>query len=249
MIGQALLHYRITEKIGEGGMGAVYKAIDTHLDRPVAIKVLPPDRVADPEHKQRFVQEAKAASALRHPNIVVIHDIASDRGRDFMVMEFVEGKSLDLLIGRKGLRLNEALGYAVQIADGLARAHAANIVHRDLKPTNVMVTDEGLVKILDFGLAKLMEEVPEEAAAAAGGPTLTIGRDEKPRTEEGFVLGTAAYMSPEQAEGKKVDARSDIFSFGAVLYEMLTGRRAFDRTTRTKPSPPSSTRSRRLQPP
>ncbi len=245
LVGQALLHYRISERIGEGGMGAVYKAIDTHLDRPVAIKLLPPDKVADPERKQRFVQEAKAASALRHPNIVVIHDIAFDRGRDFIVMELVEGQSLDLLIGRKGLKLNEALGYAVQIADGLAKAHAAGIVHRDLKPTNVMITADGLVKILDFGLAKLTEDVP----GAGTGPTLTQGRDEKPRTEEGYILGTAAYMSPEQAEGKKIDARSDVFSFGAVLYEMLTGRRAFDRDSRIKtlaavlneePKPPSA---------
>ena len=230
LIGQTLLHYRVTEKIGEGGMGAVYKAVDTHLDRPVAIKVLPPDKVADPERRQRFILEAKAASALRHPNIVVIHDIAADRGRDFIVMELVEGQSLDQIIGRKGMKLNEALGCAVQIADGLAKAHAAGIVHRDIKPTNVMVTADGQVKILDFGLAKLTEDAPPEAA----GPTVTMGRDEKPRTEEGYVVGTAAYMSPEQAEGKKVDARSDIFSFGAVLYEMLTGRRAFGRESGMK---------------
>ena len=230
LAGQTLLHYRVTEKIGEGGMGAVYKAVDTHLDRPVAIKLLPPDKVADIERRQRFVQEAKAASALRHPNIVVIHDIASDRGRDFMVMEFVEGRSLDLVIGRKGLKLNEVLGLAVQIADGLAKAHSAGIVHRDLKPTNVMVTPEGLVKILDFGLAKLMEDIP----AAEAGRTMTMGQDEKPRTEEGYILGTAAYMSPEQAEGKKVDARSDVFSFGTVIYEMLTGQRAFGRDSRIK---------------
>ncbi len=230
LVGQTLLHYRIVEKIGEGGMGAVFKAIDTHLDRPVAIKVLPPDKIADPERRSRFVQEAKAASALRHPNIVVIHDIATDRGRDLMVMEFVEGRSLDQIIGRRGLKLNEALGTAVQIADGLAKAHAAGIVHRDLKPTNVMVTDEGLVKILDFGLAKLTEGVP----GAEDGRTMTLGQDEKPRTEEGYVVGTAAYMSPEQAEGKKVDARSDIFSFGAVLYEMLTGRKAFGRESGMK---------------
>jgi serine/threonine protein kinase len=245
MVGQELLHYRVAGKIGEGGMGAVYKAFDTHLDRTVAIKVLPPGKVADPERKQRFVLEAKAASALRHPNIIVIHDIATDQGRDFIVMELVEGQSLDLLIGRKGLKLNEALGYAVQIADGLAKAHAAGIVHRDLKPTNLMVTGEGLVKILDFGLAKLMEDVP----GSGPGPTMTLGRDGKPRTEEGFVVGTAAYMSPEQAEGKRVDARSDIFSFGAVLYEMLTGRKAFGRESGIKtlaavlneePKPPSS---------
>jgi eukaryotic-like serine/threonine-protein kinase len=245
LVGQSLLHYRIVEKTGEGGMGTVYKAVDTHLDRPVAIKVLPPDKVADPERKQRFVQEAKAASALRHPNIVVIHDIASDRGRDFIVMEFVDGRPLDQLIGRRGLKLNDALGYAVQIADGLAKAHAAGIIHRDIKPTNVMVTADGLVKILDFGLAKLTEDAP----AGADGPTMTIGREDKPRTEDGYVLGTAAYMSPEQAEGQKVDARSDIFSFGSVLYEMLTGRRAFDRGSRIKtmaallneePPPPSA---------
>jgi len=230
LIGQTLLHYRIVEKIGEGGMGAVYRAVDTHLDRPVAIKVLPPDKVADPERKARFVQEAKSASALRHPNIIVIHDIASDLGLDFIVMELVEGRALDQVIGRKGLKLGEALGYAVQMADGLAKAHAAGIVHRDLKPTNIMITGDGLVKILDFGLAKLTEEGP----GGGGGPTMTVGRGEKPRTEEGYILGTAAYMSPEQAEGGKVDARSDIFAFGAVLYEMLTGRRAFGRDSRIK---------------
>jgi eukaryotic-like serine/threonine-protein kinase len=230
LVGQALLHYRVVEKIGEGGMGAVYRAVDTHLDRPVAIKVLPSDKVADPERKGRFVQEAKAASALRHPNIVVVHDIASDLGLDFIVMELVEGQPLDQLIGRRGLKLAAALGVAVQIADGLAKAHAAGIVHRDLKPTNVMVTADGLVKILDFGLAKLTEEVPGGGA----GPTMTLGREEKPQTEAGYVVGTAAYMSPEQAEGQRVDARSDIFSFGAVLYEMLTGRRAFGRDSRIK---------------
>jgi serine/threonine protein kinase len=230
LVGQTLLHYQITEKIGEGGMGAVYKAVDTHLDRPVAVKILPPDKVADAERKSRFVQEAKAASALRHPNIVVIHDIASDRGFDFMVMEFVDGRPLDLVIGRKGLKVAEALGLAVQIAEGLAKAHSAGIVHRDLKPTNVMVTNEGLVKILDFGLAKLTEDLP----GAEAGRTMTLGQEERPRTEEGYILGTAAYMSPEQAEGKKVDARSDIFSFGTVLYEMLTGRRAFGRDSRIK---------------
>ncbi|MBN2266353.1 MAG: protein kinase [Candidatus Aminicenantes bacterium] len=228
--GQTLLHYRIAEKIGEGGMGAVYSAVDTHLDRPVAVKVLPADKVADPERRRRFVQEAKAASALRHPNIVVIHDIASSGGREFIVMELVEGKSLDQVIGRKGLKVNAALGCAFQIADALAKAHAAGIVHRDLKPTNVMITDDGLVKILDFGLAKLTES----PAGAPEGPTMTLGADDKPLTEAGYVLGTAAYMSPEQAEGRKVDARSDVFSFGAVLYEMLTGHRAFGRDSQMK---------------
>ncbi|HSQ79510.1 MAG TPA: protein kinase [Candidatus Bathyarchaeia archaeon] len=226
--GQTLLHYRILEKIGEGGMGAVYKAQDTHLDRFVAVKVLPHDRMADADRRQRFVQEAKAASSLNHPNIIVVHDIAADGGLDFIVMEYVEGRTLDQLIGRKGLRLNEALGYAAQIADGLAKAHAAGIVHRDLKPTNVMVTAEGRVKILDFGLAKLVEGGP----AGDLGPTATLGLAERPRTEEGYILGTVSYMSPEQAEARPVDARSDIFAFGAVLYEMLTGQRAFQRESR-----------------
>ena len=227
MVGESLLHYRITGKIGEGGMGAVYRATDTHLDRPVAIKLLPADKTADVDRVQRFVQEAKAASALRHPNIVVVHDIASDRGRHFIVMELVEGQSLDVLIGRRGLKLAEGLGLAVQIADGLAKAHAAGIVHRDLKPSNIMVTDDGLVKILDFGLAKLSEPPALDSA----GPTRTLEPEpeRRPRTKEGYVLGTAAYMSPEQAEGQPVDARSDIFSFGAVLYEMLTGQKVFAR--------------------
>jgi Tol biopolymer transport system component len=225
LTGRVLLHYRVLEKVGQGGMGTVYKALDTHLDRVVALKVLPPDKIADPERRQRFIQEAKAASALHHPNIVVVHDVTSAQGLDFMVMEYVEGTTLDELAGRRGLKLGEALGYAVQIADGLARAHAAGIIHRDLKPTNIMITGEGLVKVLDFGLAKLTED------AAPSGPeaTATLNR---PRTEEGYIVGTAAYMSPEQAEGKKVDARSDIFSFGALLYEMLTGRRAFERPSR-----------------
>ena len=228
MIGRQVLHYRILEKIGEGGMGAVYRALDTHLDRVVALKMLPHDKVADPERRQRFIQEAKAASALLHPNIIVVHDIASDQGLDFIVMEFVPGATLGQLIGRKGLKLNEALGYAVQIADGLARAHAAGIIHRDLKPANIMVTAEGLVKILDFGLAKLAEE----AGASPEEGTVSLGRGERPQTDEGFIVGTTAYMSPEQAEGKKVDARSDIFSFGAVLYEMLTGQKPFQRDSR-----------------
>jgi Tol biopolymer transport system component len=186
--------------------------------------------VADEERKARFVQEAKAASSLNHPNIIVVHDITSDQGLDFIVMEYVEGRTLDQLIGRRGMKLNEALGCAVQIADGLAKAHGAGIVHRDLKPTNIMVTEEGRVKILDFGLAKLTEEA--QSPASPGGPTVTMGRPEAPKTEEGFILGTMAYMSPEQAEGRKIDARSDVFSFGSVLYEMLTGRKAFQRETR-----------------
>src|SRR5882724_11211895 len=212
-------HYEVLDKLGEGGMGVVYKARDTHLDRFVALKVLPADKVANPERKRRFVQEAKAASALNHPNIITIHEISSEDGVDSIVMEFVRGKTLDQLIGRKGLPTADTLKYAIQIADALAKAHAAGIVHRDLKPGNIMVSDDGLVKVLDFGLAKLTER----AEAGEDEATRTI----RAETDEGTILGTACYMSPEQAEAKKVDARSDIFAFGAVLYEMVTGQRAF----------------------
>src|SRR5712691_5453230 len=162
VIGKTISHFSILEKLGEGGMGVVYKARDTHLDRFVAIKVLPPEKVADTERKRRFVQEARAASALNHPNIVHIYDIAEADGIQFIAMEYVPGKTLDQVIGRKGLRLNETLKYAVQIADALAQAHAAGIIHRDLKPSNIMVTSDGLVKVLDFGLAKLTEATPGE---------------------------------------------------------------------------------------
>ena len=199
-------------------MGEVYKARDTRLDRLVAIKVLAADRVADPDRKLRFIQEAKAASALNHPHIVTIHDISNDSGIDFIVMEYVPGKSLEQLIPSKGLRAAEALKYAIQTADAFAAAHAAGIVHRDLKPANLMVTDAGQVKVLDFGLAKLTGIAITEDDA-----TVTA----RHQTEEGAIVGTIAYMSPEQAEGKAVDARSDIFSFGSVLYEMLAGRKAF----------------------
>src|SRR5581483_612283 len=220
-------HYRIEAKLGEGGMGVVYRAFDTHLDRPVAVKILRADATASPERKRRFVQEAKSASALNHPNIIHIYDISSSDGTDFIAMEFVAGKTLDQLIGKNGLSLKDTLKYAVQIADGLARAHAAGIVHRDLKPANIIVADDGLVKLLDFGLAKLTATADDSEAATA-----TMNAQQTARTEEGTIIGTIAYMSPEQAEGKKVDARSDIFSFGSVLYEMVTGRRAFEGPTK-----------------
>jgi Tol biopolymer transport system component/predicted Ser/Thr protein kinase len=218
-IGQTISHYRIIEKLGAGGMGVVYRAQDTHLERSVAIKVLPAEAVSDFDRKRRFVQEAKSASALNHPNIVHIYDIDRVDDTDFIAMEYIPGKTLDQLIGHKGLQIGEALKYAMQISDALAAAHAAGIVHRDLKPANIMVTEKGLVKVLDFGLAKLMESVPGSESAT----TQTMS----PVTEQGVIAGTVAYMSPEQAEGKKVDARSDIFSFGSLLYEMVTGRRAF----------------------
>jgi eukaryotic-like serine/threonine-protein kinase len=223
LIGQQLGSYQIVSLLGAGGMGVVYEARDTRLNRSVAIKVLPSDRVSDPERKRRFIQEARAASALNHSNIITIHDIGSENGTDFIVMEYVTGKTLDQRIPRKGMHLNEALKLAIQIADALAKAHSAGIIHRDLKPTNVMVTEDGVVKVLDFGLAKLTEVAESDERT-----TLTL----RPQTEEGAIVGTVSYMSPEQAEGKKVDARSDIFSFGAVLYEMVTGQKAFQGESR-----------------
>src|ERR1017187_3230896 len=162
MIGKTISHYEIVEQLGEGGMGVVYKARDARLNRFVAIKVLPHDKVADAERKRRFIQEAQAASALNHPNIITIYDIGQADGVDFIAMEYVAGKTLDRLIPKNGMRLAEALKYAVQIANALARAHAAGIVHRDIKPSNVIVSEEGLVKVLDFGLAKLTEPIADD---------------------------------------------------------------------------------------
>jgi eukaryotic-like serine/threonine-protein kinase len=222
MIGHTLGHFEILEKLGEGGMGVVYKARDTHLDRLVAIKILPADKVADRDRRRRFAQEAKSASALNHPGIVTIHDIAQHEGIDFIAMEFVPGRTLDRVIPRHGLGLNETLDYGVQIADALAAAHAAGIVHRDLKPANVIVTEQGRIKVLDFGLAKLLDR-----AVLPMGDDARTATQSAPVTDEGAIVGTVAYMAPEQAEGKTVDARSDIFSFGSLLYEMVTGQRAF----------------------
>jgi Tol biopolymer transport system component/tRNA A-37 threonylcarbamoyl transferase component Bud32 len=213
--------YEIVAPLGAGGMGEVYKARDTRLGREVAIKVLPADRLADLARRTRFVQEARAASALNHPNIVTIHEIESAEGVDFIVMELVPGKTLDALIPRHGMRLGEVLRIAIPLADALAVAHGAGVVHRDLKPANVMVTPEGVVKVLDFGLAKLTR-----GKEASGEDDTTLDAREK-LSRPGTVAGTPAYMSPEQANGGAVDARSDIFSFGAMLYEMVTGRRPF----------------------
>jgi tRNA A-37 threonylcarbamoyl transferase component Bud32 len=229
MIGRTLRHYRIEEKLGEGGMGAVYRALDTRLDRTVALKVLPPAAVANPERRKRFMQEARTASALKHPNIVMIHDIDEDTSGGeqvyFIAMEFVAGETLDRKIAGRGLPVREALGIAAQVAAGLAAAHTAGVIHRDLKPSNVMVDAEGSVKILDFGLARFDPVLGVDAHGA----TESFQAD---LTEVGTILGTVAYMSPEQAEGKRLDSRTDVFSFGSLLYEMLTGRQAFPGDTK-----------------
>ena len=219
--GTRLGAYEVLSLIGAGGMGEVYRARDTRLGREVAIKVLPADLVSDADRRRRFVQEAQAASALNHPHIITIYEIESTDGNDFIVMEYVRGKSLDALIPRQGMRLNEALRIAIAVADALVTAHARGIVHRDLKPANVIVGADGTVKVLDFGLAKLIgdADTPEEDS-----PTLT---SQGLASAPGTIAGTAAYMAPEQATGGTIDARSDIFSFGAMLYEMVTGSRAF----------------------
>jgi serine/threonine protein kinase len=223
MVGQKIQQYQLLERLGAGGMGEIYKAQDLRLNRFVAVKVLSNSSAGDPERRRRFVLEAQAASALNHPNIITIHDIISEGNSEFMVMEYVQGKTLVDLIPKGGLRLAVALKYAVQMTDALTIAHNAGIVHRDLKPANVMVTESGLVKILDFGLAKLTDASP--ASQFGNDQTQTLGQ--APLTVEGSIIGTVSYMSPEQAMGKKVDTRSDIFSFGLVLYEMVTGMRAF----------------------
>jgi Tol biopolymer transport system component/predicted Ser/Thr protein kinase len=224
MIGRTIDRYNVVERLGEGGMGVVYKARDTLLDRHVALKILPPDKSADPERRRRFLGEAKAASALNHPGIVAVHDVLTVDGQDVIVMELVEGETLEQRLARRRLPLGEALGLATDIAGALARAHAAGIVHRDLKPSNVMVTPDGGVKILDFGLAKLVE------TPFPGDEAPTLSRHES-LTAERVVVGTIAWMSPEQAAGQPVDARSDIFAFGLLLYEMLTGTHPFRRGT------------------
>ena len=248
MIGRTISHYEILEKLGEGGMGVVYRAHDTRLDRTVAIKVVHPDAAASRQRRERFAREARAASALNHSHIVTIHDIDRDASEgadcDFIVMEYVDGSSLDRILGKKLLAVPEALDYAVQIASALAAAHAAGIVHRDVKPANVMLSKSGEAKLVDFGLAKLIEPASGDDST----PTVSAGL----RTEQGTVLGTPSYMSPEQAEGRPVDARSDVFSFGSMLYEMLTGRRPFQGDSQvsvrkavltTTPPSPRATRS------
>ncbi len=207
MIGKTISHYRIIEKLGEGGMGVVYKAEDLILERPVALKFLSPGTIGVEEDAARFLHEAKAAAALNHPNICTIYEIGEDAGQTFIAMECVEGENLRTRMRHAPLPLDEALTIAADIGRGLAAAHDKGIVHRDIKPANIVVTPERMVKIMDFGLARV-----------GGGAQLT---------QVGTTVGTVAYMSPEQARGEEVDHRTDIWSLGVVLYEMLTGRRPF----------------------
>src|SRR6516164_8597060 len=217
--GTKLGPYEIQSPLGAGGMGEVYRARDTRLDRTVAIKILPAHLSDNAEAKQRFEREAKTISSLNHPHICVLYDVGHQDGTDYLVMECVEGETLAKRLEKGPLPLEQVLKYGAQIADALDKAHRGGVVHRDLKPGNIMLTPNG-AKLLDFGLAK-------PAAPVLIGATLTAATPPSPMTEEGTIVGTFQYMSPEQIEGKEVDGRSDIFSLGAVLYEMVTGQRAF----------------------
>ena len=208
MIGRTISHYKIIEKLGEGGMGVVYKAEDTTLKRTVALKFLPPEQMREPDAKERFLHEAQTAAALSHPNICTIHEIAEHEGSPFIAMEFIDGPSLKDTIEAGPLKLHDALNIAIQAAEGVAVAHDKSIIHRDIKSANIMISDKGQAMIMDFGLAKSPERTQ--------------------LTQEGTTLGTIAYMSPEQAQGHTVDHRSDIWSLGVVLYEMIAGKQPFE---------------------
>src|ERR1700694_2557016 len=218
--GTKLGPYEIGAPLGAGGMGEVYRARDTRLDRTVAIKILPAQLSSDPVRKQRFDREAKAISSLNHPHICVLHEVGHQDGIVYLVMECIEGETLAKRLEKGPLPLEQILKYGMQLADALDKAHRSGVVHRDLKPANIMLTPSG-AKLLDFGLAK-------PVAPLASLATLTATKQESPVTEQGTIVGTIQYMSPEQIEGKELDGRSDIFPLGAVLYEMVTGKKAFE---------------------